>query len=296
MRLTFIDLETTSTDSNLTNIIQLWVRRIIDGVIEKEIDSYFSNNWQYITLGSRNITGITEKNLIWKIPFENSEERDFLQQYSWDSIFVAHNGKSFDFKILGRYDVSFKYIIDTLSVAQIILDDKFEELEQSFKLGHLRYWMEDKWYIVLPENLEAHNAYDDIIILEQVFYWLIKIYQEKYPEKTEKDVLSDFVLMTTKPQLLTKFPFWKHKGVPFQDVPRSYLTWCMANMTELDDNLKYTIEHYLTVTTSTATLPVTPQVKNIPPVVSVPPLPEIQMITATENILAVDPSTFNFNK
>lgn len=300
MRLTFIDLETTSTDSNLTNIIQLWVKRVIDGITEKEIDEYFSNNGQYITLGSRNITSITEKKLEGKKIFEESPEVEYLSKNSVDSIYVAHNGKSFDFKILSRYGINFRYSIDTLLVAQIVLDDKYDELEQSFKLWHIRYWMEDRNIITLPETLNAHNAYDDIIILEQVFNGLIKIYKEKNPTKTEQELLFDFINMTHKQQLLKRMVFGKHKGIPFSEIPKSYLTWCLANMTELDDNMKFTMNYYLNPPIISQWIPVsisnnTSQVE-LPPEVNIPEMPAINFNSETTTWdIVVDPSTFSFN-
>lgn len=305
MRLTFIDLETTSTDSNLTNIIQLWIKRVINGITEKEINSYFSNNGQYITLSSRNITGITEKMLVGKPLFEESVERQFLCDNNWDTIYIAHNWKSFDFKVLSRYGIHFKYTIDTLLVAQIILDSYYEELEQSYKLGHLRYWMEDKGLITLPSTLNAHNAYDDIIILEQVFSGLILIYKQKYPTKTEQEILFDFIKMTNEPQLLTKMTFGKYKGVKFEDIPKSYLTWCLDNMTELNDNLKYTLQYYTQLESSTVSQNQITEVKNQkwhPPTltISIPSMPIIQLENSTQvwvkQTEVEDPSIFNFGK
>lgn len=303
MKLSYIDLETTSVDTETTKVIQLWLKKGFDWKSEKEYNTYFSNDWQKITLGCRSITWIEETDLVWKAKFEDSEELKYLKETNFDSVYIAHNGSKFDFPILKRYWVEFKYRIDTLTVSQIILDEYFQELEESFKLGHIYFFFKDKWIITYSKKLSPHDAWDDITILELVFEGLMKIYKEKNPTKTDQQILWDFVNMTHSKRILPRMTFWKHKGIAFHEVDKSYLNWMINNMSDLDEDLKYTIEYYLNWGQS----PYLPTVNNIVnsqiekeetvPDVIIPEMPKIKEKEIEEKVgdIDIEPEKFCFD-
>lgn len=45
-----------------------------------------------------------------------------------------------------------------------------------------------------------------------------------------------------KPILVEKMPFGKHKDQPIKSIDKSYIRWALANLKELDIDLKYTLE------------------------------------------------------
>lgn len=60
----------------------------------------------------------------------------------------------------------------------------------------------------------AHRALDDVVVLHQVFTYLID------------DLSMDQVYeLLNKPRELTHMPFGKHQGTLLKDLPSSYVTW-----------------------------------------------------------------------
>lgn len=240
MKITYIDLETTSVNCESCDIIQLAYKKVFDNQIIAQDNQYFKNVKEKITLWSKVLTWLTEKMICNYPSFEESGIWNVLREKIKDSIYVAHNGVEFDFKVLSNYWIKYPYIIDTYIVASQILADKAEELENSFKLQYLRYYFEEQNLISLPENIIAHDAFSDILVLEQVFLCLFNIYKNKYPTKTDEEILKDFVLMTIKPLFIEVMPFWKYKGQLTRSIPSNTLEWYLTNMPTLSWNLKFT--------------------------------------------------------
>jgi DNA polymerase-3 subunit epsilon len=65
----------------------------------------------------------------------------------------------------------------------------------------------------IPEN-NAHRALDDVIVLHQVFNYLID----------DIDIETACTLLN-KPRTLQHVPFGKHRGKPLKDIPRDYVQW-----------------------------------------------------------------------
>jgi len=55
--------------------------------------------------------------------------------------------------------------------------------------------------------------------------------------------LDKMMEISTKPVLLSRMYFGKHKGKMFRDIPKDYLQWLSA--TDLDENMRFTVGHYL---------------------------------------------------
>jgi uncharacterized protein (DUF3820 family) len=50
--------------------------------------------------------------------------------------------------------------------------------------------------------------------------------------------------ISSKPVLLSRMYFGKHKGVFFRDIPKDYLNW-LSGTDDLDEDMRYTVGHYL---------------------------------------------------
>ena len=50
--------------------------------------------------------------------------------------------------------------------------------------------------------------------------------------------------ISSKPVLLTRMFFGKHKGEFFKDIPQDYLRW-LSGTDDLDEDMRFTVEHYL---------------------------------------------------
>lgn len=145
------------------------------------------------------------------------------------SIMVAHNAQ-FDAKMLVKEGIKTPNIVCTMKVMRHLdMADKIP----SYKLQYLRYFLgidNDE-----AGRTQAHNAADDVIILERLF---------DYIQENEDISIPEMIKVTNEPFLLRKLTFGKHKGVPIEKVPRDYLIW-LRRQPDLDEDLIFTLNHYI---------------------------------------------------
>lgn len=84
----------------------------------------------------------------------------------------------------------------------------------------------------LPKSSGAHRVMGDVMTA----YWLAR----HVCERTGM-TLSEMAEASKKPMELLVYPFGKHKGTPFKDMPSGYLMWAKANM-DLEEDMIYTID------------------------------------------------------
>ena len=251
-KITFLDFETTGLikeNEPMPLVIQAALK-IIDWNEVKLENQFFWNNNKRLNVAVRTETWIQEKDIKDKELFSNSAMLKNLIEKKDSTIYVAHNGKEFDFKLIEEFWFTPKYYIDTLKIIQYLITDKkeFDLLEWKFKLGYIRFYLQDKWLLdkkYVKKALKFHTAGYDVETLEQIFNWLVKIYQEKNPWVDLKTTYLNFVNISKLPLLLTFVNFWKHIGEKYEDLPETYLKWCYEKLrwvrwTDFD----YTIEEY----------------------------------------------------
>ncbi len=57
------------------------------------------------------------------------------------------------------------------------------------------------------------------------------------------DPVQEMINISSKPVLIPRMPYGKHKGMLFKDVPVDYLQWLSG--TELDEDMAYTVKYHL---------------------------------------------------
>lgn len=97
-------------------------------------------------------------------------------------------------------------------------------------LQALRYWLGLTPH--LPPSLHPHNALYDAICLTALL-------QEMLRDRTADELYE----ISSKPLLLQKVRFGKHRDTLFKDVPNDYLRWILSK--DFDEDVKYTATHYL---------------------------------------------------
>jgi exodeoxyribonuclease X len=93
----------------------------------------------------------------------------------------------------------------------------------------------------VPEakGLAAHRALADCWVTAALLRYLLPL----APAMS----LPELVEWSERPILQKVCGFGKHKGTPWPEVPRSYLSWMVSpgGMTDLDGDLLHTVRHYL---------------------------------------------------
>lgn len=188
-----------------------------------------------IKIGAMATHHITQKMVSEKPPFIGSGGYTFFNNLIKDPsvIVVAHNAR-FDIDMLAKEDIEIPTYICTLKIART-LDS--EGVLESHSLQYLRY------YYDLDVDAKAHDAWGDILVLEQLFKLFWGKFQDKF--NSDSEILSEMIRITKNPVLLPKMPFGKHKGTPFKYIPSSYLNWMLGQ--DFDGDILFTVKHHLGV-------------------------------------------------
>ena len=184
-----------------------------------------------ISIDAMAIHHITNEMVQEKPTFRDSKEWKTLQELigANQSVVVAHNAK-FDVEMLKCEGLEPQKVICTLKLARYL--DK-EGVIPKYNLQYLRY------YLKLQVDAKAHDALGDVTVLEALFR---RIYA-KAAEEFGDQAVEQMIEISGKPLLHRKMPFGKHKGCDMEAVPIDYLEW--LSRTDLDEDMAYTVRHYL---------------------------------------------------
>lgn len=233
--LIFIDTETTGTAVE-DRLIQVGYRTT-DGTDVNELYSAPKK----IEIAAMAVHHVTEKMLVGKPAFIGSPAHtDLADRFNKNHVFIAHNAP-FDVAMIEKEGLKVGPIIDTLKIARVL--DPNEKID-SYAMQYLRY------LLGIDVEAVAHDAWGDILVLEQLFYRLLKkIVEEK--EMTQDEAVTWMIAESKKPSLFRSIKFGKHAGKKFADIAESdpgYLRWLLGQKEaedEQDENWIYTLKHYL---------------------------------------------------
>lgn len=233
--LIFIDTETTGTGPD-DRLIQI-AYRTTDNV---DVNELYSTE-KKIDISAMAVHHITEKMISDKPIFAGSPAyNDLKERFKKNHVFVAHNAQ-FDVDIIEREGLNIGPVIDTYKLA-ITLDPN-EKIE-SYSLQYLRY------LLGIEVEATAHDAWGDILVLEQLFYRLLKKIMEE--KKISQDEAIDWMIeISKKPILYKSIKFGKYAGKKISDIANEdpgYLRWLLEQKEaeeNPDENWIYTLKHYL---------------------------------------------------
>ena len=201
-----------------------------------------------ISVDAMAVAHITNKIVADCEPFVNSEMFQDLQKILADekNILIAHNAK-FDVEMLKREGLEVKNIIDTYKVAQSW--DK-DAIIPKYKLQYLRYY-----FNLEIENVVAHDALGDVLVLEKIFEHLFGELLKEFKE--EQKVIDEMIRVSKLPILIKTMNFGKYNGEKVADVAQKdpqYLEWLLNEKIKTrdqgginDEDWIYTLEHFLEV-------------------------------------------------
>ncbi|WP_457552556.1 exonuclease domain-containing protein [Desulfobacula sp.] len=186
-----------------------------------------------IAIDSMCVHHITNEMVENKPAFKGSHDHQKLVALLNDdkNILVAHNAK-FDAGMLEKEGIHPKKLICTLKLARHLdSDGKIPR----YSLQYLRY------FLGIKIEASAHDALGDILVLEKLFERLfVKMSRNIGPAAVENRMMD----ISSKPVLLSRMYFGKHKGQFFRDIPKDYLQ-CLSGQDDLEEDMRFTVGYYL---------------------------------------------------
>ena len=223
----FLDTETTGTEKE-DRLCQLAYKTEAG----KTVNQLFKPPLP-IKIDSMCVHHITNEMVADKPAFKNSHEyQKLVGLLSGDkNILVAHNAK-FDVDMLEKEGIHPKRVICTLKLARHM--DPEGKIPR-YNLQYLRY------FLGIKVDVTAHDALGDVLVLEKLFERLFaKMSKSIGPAAVENRMMD----ISSKPVLLSRMFFGKHKGERFREIPKDYLQW-LSGQDDLDDDMRFTVGHYL---------------------------------------------------
>ena len=231
----FLDTETTGNDLLNDRLFQLCYKN--NEIFESE---YFKPPVP-ISIKSQSITHITNREVQEKEPFAESIMKNDVSILLKEKILVAHNAV-FDIAMLVHEGVDVPRFICTLKLARAL---DTEAIIPEYNLQYLRY------YLDLRVDAHAHDARDDVLVLEALFKRLYAKILETHPDPTA--AIEEMIAISLRPSLFTMLPFGKHRGKRVEEVviaDRSYVQWLLEQKLqkpEGEEDWIFTLKYHLKV-------------------------------------------------
>ncbi len=224
----FLDIQTTGLEFN-DKILSISTLSILDDKIITNYD--LVNEGKKVPPLASSINHITNEMIKDKVKLKESDTYKFLvENNNEDSILVGHNIK-FDLEKLNSIGFFWEgKIIDTMRVTKHLIPEC-----EFFSLQFLRY--ELRIYKKEKTAIFAHNSQSNVILIKYLYDYL-------------KEMVCDdeMVTLSSKKVLLEKLNFGKYSGRYIEDIvvsDRGYLEWLLGSASDLDDDLRYSMEYYL---------------------------------------------------
>jgi len=233
--LLFIDTETTGTGPE-DKLIQV-AYRTTDGI---DVNELYKPN-RPIEIAAMAVHHITEKMIANKPAFiGHNVYEDLKKRFARGEIFIAHNAK-FDINMIEKEGLHVGTFIDTLKVARHL--DPESKID-SYGMQYLRY------LLGIEIEATAHDAWGDILVLEQVFYRMLKKMMTA-SDISKEQAIEKMIEISTKPSLIRSINFGKYKGGKLEDIAKNdtgYLKWLLGEKMKSDEDEEdwiYSLKHYL---------------------------------------------------
>jgi len=226
--LIFLDTQTTGLEST-DKIISIALMAILE---DETISKYdLVNEGKKIPSLASSINHITNEMIKDNVKLKESETYKFLLENNNDeNILIGHNIK-FDLEKLNSIGFFWEgKIIDTMRVTKHLIPEC-----EFFSLQFLRY--ELRIYKKEQTAISTHNSQSDVIVIKNLYDYL-----------KEMVIDGEMIELSSKKVLLEKLNFGKYNGRYIEDVvmsDRGYLEWFLGSATDLDDDLRYSVEYYM---------------------------------------------------
>lgn len=238
MRILFFDTETTGNTSK-DFLCQLAIKE--RGIAEPVLNATYKPVCP-IPFECTMIHHISNKMVADRPAFKDAPEYGSMKALFEDpeTICVAHNA-AFDTQILKNDDIVPTNLICTFKVIRVLDGEgKFA----MHKLQYLRYALE------MELDVPAHDAFADVLVLEQLFDWELKTGMELWG-LSQEETIEKMIAISKEPLTFRTFDFGKYKGKTIAEVAATdpgYLSWLLdqKKQSEADEgDWIHTLEKHL---------------------------------------------------
>lgn len=227
MNFIFADTETTDAGPTASVCEVGWIRTDADFNVLEQVESLIDPQ-QLISPGASGIHGLTNKEVqdspTLKEYFTEDDPRCHGKLFPDNAVVIGHR-ISFDMRFLAPYFTTPPQELCTLRWAR-----KLYPHADDHKLSTLIFALD------LPRSAGAHRVLADVMSAYHLARHICERTGLTLPQLAEA---------SAAPMEIRTFPFGKHKGVPFSDVPRSYLQWAQREMKDLDQDMLYSIDLHI---------------------------------------------------
>ncbi|MCD4758471.1 MAG: 3'-5' exonuclease [Arcobacteraceae bacterium] len=196
-----------------------------------------------IKIEAMEVHNITPDLLVGKPPFIQTTFYGKLQELNNPSNYLIAHNINFDLDMLKKEGFINQFtLIDTLRCAKHLYPELPYHRLQYIRYALELYKTEQKEADDLNIVIKAHDAIGDVLVMKLFLRQLVVRCNEIYPDFNTMEKLAE---LTTTPVFIKTFRFGKYKGQDVLDVARSdigYLQWMRSNMTDLDEDMRYTLD------------------------------------------------------
>ena len=235
-----LDLETTSGTVADARIVQIGaVLLSVDGPLGQwspvPVFSTLVNPQIHIPEEASNVHHILDEHVqyappeAWAVFGFQSLIRQLKSHYA--VVLAGHNLLNYDLRILDRYFSAYPHLISQLPVI-----DTFNWARRQFPEAENHQLGGTYQAVTGVAPVDAHDAVADCLMVGQMlFHYLTTTGQ------TAAQMAHDLTI----PQAFSVMPFGKHKGIPVNHVPKSYMQFILRTFKDMSPDLEYTVKKAL---------------------------------------------------
>lgn len=223
-RFAVVDVETTGLNPEVDKVVQIAAYEVYHGEIALLYESLV-HPLRPIPPETSAVHHITNRMVAFAPPWEAVWPQVAAALAPMD-VLVAHNA-GFD---RGFLPETSKPWLCTKRLAQHLWPEAPNHKNQT-----LRYWLD------LELSADAHDATGDTLVTSYVLLREIKDHLAQGGE----DSAEALIQLADSPVAIRKMPFGKHFGERLSDVPQDYLRWALKNITDMDNDLRWSMEQVL---------------------------------------------------
>ena len=224
-RLAVLDTETTGLDSKTAEICELSAGTY--NGMEWAIKSSFFGTKEPIPYTASAKNHISRR-MLEGLPLITDSPDVAHEVVSYDDVdyYVAHNAR-YDQSVMEKAWSDMDLTFDKKWICTLRLVDHVYGNDLELKnLSYLRYRLD----LDVPDEVIAHRAKDDVFVTARLFEQIAADAIEQDLIDASKPLPEELWKLSKKPKRLTVWPYGKHKGKRFNEIPTDYYLWCLDNM------------------------------------------------------------------